>query len=1165
MYSLDGGGFQSSTSFNGVSQGNHTVTVKDGCTTATTAASSISVVAPPAVVISSLTSSLCNNSSNGQITVVASGGTGSLSYSRDGITFQSGNVLSGLVSGNYNIAVKDLNGCVATGNISVPFPVTAGTVSVLQPTCSGSSTGSVSITGSSSGTGALTWSIGGAFQPVASSFANVSPGTYSVTVHDANGCSALGGSITVNQPVIAGYSSTVASCAALNDGTITVTGATGGTGVFVYSLDGGVYQTGNSFSNVSGGTHSLTVKDGNNCVFAISASVGVKPAITGFITQTSLVNCFGQNTSAFNVIASGGTAPYQAYNWSNGASGAAVSNVGAGTYTVTITDSKNCAGTANIIVSQPPLLTASLSLSNYNGYSVSCKGGSTGSISSTPSGGTSSYSYSWSNGLVTQNISNLSSGSYSVIVHDAKGCVATASTTLTEPVKAVSTILQNKKDITCFGAANGQITVNGSGGVGALSYSFNGTTYQLCPVFSALGRVNYTVISWVDINCTESSSSVSISTPTALAISSIIKTNPHCAGVANGILAINASGGTGTLQYSSNGISFSSSPTLTLGAGSYVATIKDANSCTISSPVQVLIDPPVFSMSATGVAESYQFSNDGKINIVASGGTGSVTYSIDGITFQPSPAFTGLASGIYQAQARDANNCTKTVSVNVASAPPLPSSVICSGHPLSVRTTNVVDPICRLPTGSAQAVLSGASGTATYQWLDGLGHLVGSNAALQNVAAATYTVNVTDASGCAVGVSVTLSAYAVPHVAINNIGSASCSNSADGSAIVDVVSAHDPYSVLWSNGETAATASKLLAGKDSIAVTDANGCTTTASFLIPSPPVISLSSEEISNPVCAGGFGSIVVTPNGGSGNYRYSWNGTSGTNSLQNIGAGRYVLIITDSNGCTFTKTYSLIDPPKFTIDLGKTKTICPNSITQLGLTFPGAVYQWSGPNGYASTQGVIAVSDSGVYQLSVTDSVGCIASDRVTLQLSTSLLQDDFLDASKANVGDTIVVIDISWPVPDKIQWVFVDTTTIFYQDQDYALISYSKPGTYSVGVMSTLAGCEDMFFQSVIIEDRKPDEASQGTSDSDIKTFVVYPNPFSASTNLQIELSTVAEAAIKVYSLNANEQVMEYQFSGDSKYEATLDFSEKEEGLYIIVLYTGSTTKAIRIIKL
>src|SRR5207237_4068102 len=113
---------------------------------------------------------------------------------------------------SYTITVKDQNNCSTTGSVFVPSQVVAGTTSVVHPTCTGSPTGSISISGSTGGTGSLTWSIGGAYQSVATSFTNVYPGTYSITVSDANGCAASAGSVTVNQPITASYTSTLASC-----------------------------------------------------------------------------------------------------------------------------------------------------------------------------------------------------------------------------------------------------------------------------------------------------------------------------------------------------------------------------------------------------------------------------------------------------------------------------------------------------------------------------------------------------------------------------------------------------------------------------------------------------------------------------------------------------------------------------------------------------------------------------------------------------------------------------------------------------------------------------------------------------------------------------------------------------------------------------------------
>ncbi|MBS1506689.1 MAG: hypothetical protein JSS79_08590, partial [Bacteroidetes bacterium] len=190
-FSLNGGPSQSDSVFVGLGAGDYLVTVKDGCATPTTATTSkITITAPQPVVITSLVPSVCNGSNNGIITVNGTGGTGAMSYSLDGTNYQSSNTFTNLAPGSYTITVKDENNCSTTGSVIVSSPLSVGAVSVTHPTCSGTDNGTITLNGSSGGTGVLSWSIGGIFQAETNAFSDVPSGNYTVTVRDANNCTA---------------------------------------------------------------------------------------------------------------------------------------------------------------------------------------------------------------------------------------------------------------------------------------------------------------------------------------------------------------------------------------------------------------------------------------------------------------------------------------------------------------------------------------------------------------------------------------------------------------------------------------------------------------------------------------------------------------------------------------------------------------------------------------------------------------------------------------------------------------------------------------------------------------------------------------------------------------------------------------------------------------
>jgi hypothetical protein len=151
------------------------------------------------------------------------------------------------------------------------------------------------------------------------------------------------------------------------------------------------------------------------------------------------VSCFGSTNGSINLTTVGGCAPYT-YAWSNGATTEDISGLGAGSYSVNVTDANGCTTSASFTLTQPALLTSSGVKSVYAcGYNVSCFGSCNGSINLSASGGASctAYSYLWSNGATTEDVSGLCAGTYSVTVTDANGCTTTSSFTLTQPAPIV--------------------------------------------------------------------------------------------------------------------------------------------------------------------------------------------------------------------------------------------------------------------------------------------------------------------------------------------------------------------------------------------------------------------------------------------------------------------------------------------------------------------------------------------------------------------------------------------------------------------------------------------------------------------------------------------------------------------------------------------------------
>ena len=381
---------------------------------------------------------LCNGGNSGSMTVTPSGGRAPFTYQWSGGVAGNVATASGLTAGTYTVTITDASLQTTTTTCTVNQPtVLVASASAGQILCNGGTT-TVTITASGgvapySGTGTFT----------------VGSGTYSYTVTDANGCTKTT-SVTVNEPAVL-VASASAGQILCNGGTTTITISASG-GVAPYSGTG-------TFTE-GAGTYSYTVTDANGCTNTTSVTVN-EPAVLVASASAGQILCNGGTTDV-TVSAVGGTAPY---------SGTGSYNVGAGSYDYTVTDANGCIANTSVMISEPSVLSVSISVVER----VSCNGSCNARLSAAASGGTPDYSYSWSDGKVGSNAFELCSGDYSVTAIDANGCQAEASVTLDNPEILVLDAILTLEDDNCGDdICNGQASIAVTGGETPYSYSWNG-------------------------------------------------------------------------------------------------------------------------------------------------------------------------------------------------------------------------------------------------------------------------------------------------------------------------------------------------------------------------------------------------------------------------------------------------------------------------------------------------------------------------------------------------------------------------------------------------------------------------------------------------------------------------------------------------------------------
>ncbi len=679
------------------------------------------------------------------------------------------------------------------------------------------------------------------------------------------------------------------------------------------------------------------------------------------------ISCFGANDGFINLTPSGGKLPGDpagyTYSWTgpNGFTSTAqnINNLVPGNYTVTVGEASGiCTQTKTFVVTEPQPVVITETISNYNGFEISCFGASDGNINLLVTGGTSTYTYLWTaslGGLIptgmqtAANLTGVRAGTYSVKVLDSNGCEKIETYVLRQPDPvAISEVVPNRRNILCYGEATGNITVLGSGGVKAYTYTVTGTDYSGAAVSLTSGPTNLNLFSFA-----------------------------------------------------------------TLKAGTYVLTLTDLNGCQ-KSVAPITLTQPLAPLQITNEV----LSNYNGFNIACFGDTnGSISHQVIGGTpFSGTApyryAWTGpngfsstslnlsnLAAGTYRLTITDAVNCTLVKTYEMREPDPIKvdaikQNVLCGGE----LSGNI---FIRNVTG----------GTGTYQFLwlkDGVGEIKRSIVPedLRNIGPGRYILLVTDQNFCEyiqifdVTEPVALVTTLVKKE--NNL----CFGESKGTIQINVTGGTAPYRYAWTGPGGYTSTNKdltgLLSGTYQVVVTDALLCTSTLSVTITQPTEIIVTPTLTMVSCPDGKDGAISMTVSGGIPPYVYAWIGPNGfrstTKDLSSLSAGNYDLVITDGIGCKITRTFEITDPEPIVLtptisNFNGFEISCKNGsdgVIDLGITGGNGGYKifWEGPNGFRSNLAKIVGLVAGTYDVTVVDSKNCISKATYTLDAPEELL---------------------------------------------------------------------------------------------------------------------------------------------------------------------------------
>lgn len=1011
---------QGTSAVSNLCAGNYTVTLADvkGCDTTL----SFTVSGPqPLAATGSASMSHCGVC-DGTAAVVVAGGTApfTIQWTSTGGPVGSGDTITGLCAGIYTATIADAHGCTTTVGVVVPD---ASGETILaqggQTLCSNACDGAVSVSyACTDAPCTVTWSdaLGNQLAQGTDTLSGLCPGTYLVQVQNASGCTTVDTALVVpSQIIIPNLSTTPVDCGNMCNGTATVA-PVGGVAPYSYTWSPapGGGQNSPQATGLCAGTYQVTIADASGCDTVVNVLITAPQPIAVQAT-VSQVTCSGACNGSIVLAPSGGNGFYT-YAWTpeppSGPGSNGAFNLCPGTWSVTVADINGCDTTLVFTITEPAPLSATVSstLSNCN----VCDG----TASAVPIGGTAPYTLTWTMGGSPvgsgSNLTGLCSGLYNVHVVDAQGC----SVDVAVPVSDAGgeTLATADFTLACPSDCNGVLDVVFNCSVPSCTITwFDAAGTDLNEPGNTLSNLcagNYFVQVANGAGCTTIDTALVIAP--APIVANLSTTPVTCANDCDGTATVGPTGGAGGYQYDwvlGSGTASGTPTVVDLCPGTYAVTITDQAGCSITQDV-LITAPPSITATAVVVPITCNAACDGSITVMGQGGTGTLQYqwSPEPGAGQGTNTATGLCAGAWTVTIADANGCDTTFTLTL-SDPPV----------LNVSMTHT-DNVCYTDCGAtATANITGGVPPFSITWTGPGGATIAQDTTdVSGLCGGEYTLAVTDARGCTSTTPFTV-ASGLPITANLVFQGETCNGPCDGTAsVAPTGGSGSGYSYNWQPGNPAGQGTDqvtgLCAGNWTVTITDGAGCDTTYAFTIapymPIAPVATVQQVQC-NGACNG---TISLSTTGGVGSLAYAWTPDPGTGQgTANVGglcAGTYNVTITDAAGCDTTVSYNITEPPTLAVDVDTVMAASCNSASDGAVAIsvsggtPSYVVSWTGPNGFLSGAEDISGLLPGSYEVTVTDSSGCQATDQVVVatenSLSASAGPDVFLCSGGAVILD-------------------------------------------------------------------------------------------------------------------------------------------------------------------
>lgn len=767
------------------------------------------------------------------------------------------------------------------------------------------------------------------------------------------------------------------------------------------------------------------------------------PATVSIESQID-AKCFGGKDGSIDLKAAGIYPPFTFDNGTVNNTTGIFTGLGAGMYSIAVTDDQGCAGNFQFEIKEP----AELKPIPFLVDSISCFGLSDGKATVKLTGGTAPFSFEWSSGSTDSIALNLQLGVSIVTITDGNGCSKVSSIDMNQPNSISANF--NNLNATCFNTSNGSITINPKGGVPPYNYQWDinaGSQTSQTAINLAAGVYLVTVTD--KKGCTYSDQSA-VTSPTSLSLNTS-STNVTCFGGTNGTAMTIPIGGTTPYVYKwSDPAGQTTSKATGLGTGKYYVTVTDGGSCIAIDSVTIT-SPPQLSGTVQTLATLCFGSKDGSATINAFGGKQpfQYTWSDMGATIAMR---NDLAAGMYNVTVTDANGCTLELN-NITISSPATASISLSATDVSCFGGK---------DGTTTANANGGSGNWIYKWNDVLQQDLQTASFL---VAGTYTVTATDAKGCTIIDSVKVNE---PNeiIVTSKVDNVSCFGGSDGQISLTANGGNGALTYTWTPvGLAGQTVAGLTIGMYSVTVSDVKNCTKNLDFIITEPLEIKINFD-IGAVSCSGVFnGSATAIVNGGTPPYNFKWSDPAGqtTQTASGLAAGTYTVTVTDASNCTNTGFLDISSPSSIIVDLTAIDVSCfGGNNGAVGATAQGGTtpYQFLWSNG-----AIINVANdltAGIYSLTVTDAKGCTVVKQTEVKQPSEIVITETIQGISCP-GDKSGVITVSingglppynttWNTGDvglMVSNIGQGTYTVIVKDSKGCL----KTGSYTITPIDTI----------------------------------------------------------------------------------------------------------------